>query len=67
LFASSNGAPGLADSGDTVNINDIQQGSLGDCFFLAAVGAIAKSNPQFIHDIIHDNGDGTAPSISTRP
>src|SRR5947209_7788615 len=31
LFATSNDAPGLADSGDSVNLNDIAQGSLGDC------------------------------------
>jgi hypothetical protein len=60
LFASNNDAGGLADPGDSVNINDIQQGSIGDCFFLSAVGAIAQKDPTFIHDMIHDNGDGTA-------
>lgn len=67
LFAANNDAQGLLDPislGDgpdsDVNINDIMQGGLGDCAFLAAVGALAKNDPHFIHDLIHDNGDGTA-------
>ncbi len=46
-------------TGAGVSLNDIDQGSLGDCYFLAAVGAIANTHPQLIKDMIHDNGDGT--------
>ena len=44
---------------DEVALNDIDQGSLGDCYFLAALGALAHSDPQKIKDLIKDNGDGT--------
>jgi len=39
--------------------NAIRQGSLGDCWFLAAAGSVAKQNPQAIADMIADNGNGT--------
>jgi hypothetical protein len=67
LFASQNDLPGLADANNDptapdygIDINDITQGALGDCFLLAALGALAKNNPQFIHNMIQVNGDGTA-------
>lgn len=37
----------------------IRQGSIGNCYFHAALGAVAQSNPQLIKDMIKDNGDGT--------
>jgi hypothetical protein len=37
----------------------IKQGSIGDCYFLAAVGSLAKIDPQAIQDMIKENGDGT--------
>ena len=37
----------------------VHQGDLGDCYFLAGVAAVAKSNPQSIQDMIHDNGNGS--------
>ncbi|MBN2085076.1 MAG: hypothetical protein JW748_07600 [Anaerolineales bacterium] len=42
-----------------VDISDIQQGDYGDCFFMSSMGAIAREHPEFIQNMIHDNGDGT--------
>jgi hypothetical protein len=38
---------------------DVEQGQLGDCYFPAAMSAIAKANPDAITKLIKDNGDGT--------
>jgi hypothetical protein len=35
---------------DGVEINDIDQGSIGDCYFGAAVAALAFRVPDFVHD-----------------
>ncbi len=42
-------------------ISDINQGALGDCYFLAAIQNLFKSSPngQAIRDMMLDNGDGT--------
>lgn len=40
-------------------VNDVMQGELGDCYFLAAVAATLNTNPTAITDLIRDNGDGT--------
>lgn len=37
----------------------IQQGSVGDCWFLSAMGSVAAQNPQAIKDMIVPNEDGT--------
>ena len=37
----------------------IKQGTIGDCYFEAAVASVAHRNPQSIRDMIHDNCDGT--------
>ncbi|MBS1952844.1 MAG: hypothetical protein JST89_01525 [Cyanobacteria bacterium SZAS-4] len=37
----------------------VHQGSLGDCYFLAAVASMADANPQAVKDMIQDNGNGT--------
>ena len=42
-----------------VSLQDPVQGQIGDCYFPAAVAAIAKDNPNVIEDMIQDNGDGT--------
>lgn len=42
-----------------INANDIQQGSLGDCYFMAALGSVALANPDLLKNNIHDNGNGT--------
>lgn len=45
--------------GDEIQHTDIQQRGLANCYFLAAVAAVAKANPDAIRDMITDNGDGT--------
>jgi hypothetical protein len=42
-----------------VDINDIDQGQIGDCFILASIGAVARHNPEMIKRMIRDNHDGT--------
>ncbi len=44
---------------DGIKAEDVQQGQLGDCYFPAAMAAIAKANPDAIQNLIKDNGDGT--------
>lgn len=45
-----NGTPSRAEA---------RQGQLGDCYFIAAVSAIADRNPAAVRDLFIDNGDGT--------
>jgi hypothetical protein len=42
-----------------IHPNDVRQGYLGDCYFLAAIQAIAQSDPGALEKLIKDNGDGT--------
>lgn len=44
---------------DEIDINDVSQGRLGDCYFMAALAAIAHANPDVIRKRVKDNGDGT--------
>lgn len=44
---------------DGVSPEDVQQGQLGDCYFPAAMAALAKAHPEVIQNMIKDNGDGT--------
>lgn len=37
----------------------IKQGTIGNCYFEAALASLAKANPEAIKDMINDNGDGT--------
>ncbi len=39
--------------------DDVRQGAIGNCYFPAAMAAIAASNPKAIENMIKDNGDGT--------
>lgn len=39
--------------------NDIAQGDLGDCYFLASLAGYARTNPQLVHQMITSLGDGT--------
>ena len=43
----------------SINPDAIKQGSIGNCYFLASLAAVAKSNPEAIKNMIKDNGDGT--------
>ena len=45
--------------GYDIHPNDIAQGRLGNCYFLAALSAVAQSNPEAIRNLIKDNGDGS--------
>jgi hypothetical protein len=45
-----NGAP---------SVSDINQGAVGDCYFVAALGAIANQAPSAIESMFVDNGNGT--------
>lgn len=41
------------------SVDDVNQGDLGDCFFLAACGAVACEDPSQISSMFTSNGDGT--------
>jgi len=43
----------------TPSRNDAKQGQLGDCYFIAALSAIADKNPDAVRNLFIDNGDGT--------
>ena len=55
-----------------VSMGDVSQGSLGDCFLLAAMDEIARQsviqgNPSFIPSIIHPNPNGTESVVLYQP
>ncbi len=55
------GTPFVKGSGDSADIdpNDVTQGSLANCYFIAAMQAVARANPEAIRKLIKDNGNGT--------
>ncbi len=44
---------------DGPSFDDVQQGGLGDCYFLASLVAVAHLDPKHVRDAITDHGDGT--------
>lgn len=42
-----------------ISMFDIDQGGVGDCYFLASLGAAALDKPHVISNMFIDNGDGT--------
>jgi len=49
----------LYGSSGRANIDDIDQGGMGDCAFLASLGAVVNSRPDIVSSMIIDNGDNT--------
>ena len=51
----------LTEPGDNsaINVNDIHQGQIGDCFLLSAFGEMALYHPSAISNMIHFNPNGT--------
>ncbi|MFW5419809.1 hypothetical protein J0910_24630 [Nocardiopsis sp. CNT-189] len=43
----------------SIGSDDLNQGALGDCWWLAGMGAIADQNPEIIKDMIEQNANGT--------
>jgi len=39
--------------------DDVRQGAIGNCYFPAALAAVAAARPEIIQNMIKDNGDGT--------
>ncbi|MCW2274676.1 peptidase C2 [Rhodoblastus acidophilus] len=59
-FSVSESAPNLplfASGGPSMN--DINQGYLGDCYFLSSCAEVAFQNPSLISSMFTDNGNGT--------
>jgi hypothetical protein len=44
---------------DAASLSEINQGEVGDCWFIASIGAELQQDPNFVRDHIHDNGNGT--------
>ena len=40
------------------HMNDIKQGNVGDCYFMAAVTSFVQSNPEEVMNMFYDIGDG---------
>jgi len=61
LFGRFNADPIRDDTNpDGVAYNDIDQGAIGDCYFGAAVAALAFRDPDFVHDNVFEvKPDGT--------
>jgi hypothetical protein len=49
---------GAGDGGE-VAIDDVSQGGLANCYFMALLAAIARVRPDLIRDMISENSDGT--------
>ena len=44
---------------DEPKADDVRQGAIGNCYFPAAMAAVASARPDVIKNMIKDNGDGT--------
>jgi hypothetical protein len=60
-YAKTAGVVAVKAEGDehAIDPSDVEQGALGDCYFVAQLAAQAKTNPGRIQDLIKDNGNGT--------
>jgi Ca2+-binding RTX toxin-like protein len=52
-------AAGRLFTGPGPSSSDVRQGNVGDCYWLASLGAVARKDPQRVRDMFTDNGDGT--------
>jgi hypothetical protein len=46
-------------SDEALDPTNMEQGALGDCWFLAAAGAVAQEDPDWIREHLTENEDGT--------
>lgn len=44
---------------NSITFDAVNQGGIGDCYFVSALSSLAKNNPQAIKDMIKDNENGT--------
>ncbi|MBE9234427.1 hypothetical protein IQ231_22990, partial [Cuspidothrix issatschenkoi LEGE 03284] len=44
---------------DGVSADDIRQGAVGDCYYVATLASIAQEKPAYIQNMFTDNGDNT--------
>jgi hypothetical protein len=44
---------------DGISYDDVVQGSIGNCYLVAALSSLAHANPDIIKNAIKDNGDNT--------
>lgn len=60
-YADVNGELYVDGRGDASNIeaNDVNQGGIGDCYYLASVAAISRQDPDYIKNMMRQNGNGT--------
>jgi hypothetical protein len=56
-FAPFSNRPLFSDAGPS--IEDVKQGAAGDCYYLAALASVAKTNATIIRNSVVDLGDGT--------
>lgn len=42
-----------------ISMFDVDQGGVGDCYFIASLGAAAKDKPHVVSNMFINNGDGT--------
>ncbi len=53
------GRDGDKEDAHEVSPDDVRQGSLGNCYLMAALAAVAKTDPDILKNMVKDNGDGT--------
>ncbi|MCO4761730.1 MAG: hypothetical protein KC502_09515 [Myxococcales bacterium] len=60
-YAEFSGTIAVKGEGDAhaIDANDVKQGSIGNCYFVAQLAAMAMHKPDEIADLINDNGNGT--------
>jgi len=56
----------IADDTGGIELHDIGQGTLGDCYFLAALAAIANSHPDILYDMFEERQTWKSNVYTTR-